>query len=76
MEALKIGDVVMLNSGGPKMTIVDIFESDPQQNPQPQNAGSVICKWWSVQRAEYKSQEFFRDTITKNGLLPSDVDNI
>lgn len=46
MAELKIGDVVQLKSGGPKMTI-----ADTQSNP-----AGILCAWFD--KAEVKSSRF------------------
>ena len=55
MEKLKVGDVVVLKSGGPKMTIFSIVEND-------------ICCVWFIQNGDVSysgpySREFKYDQL-------------
>jgi len=56
-EAFKVGDVVMLKSGGPKMTVS--FVSD--------ESGLIECTWFD-KSGERKHDEFSPDTLTEWSL--------
>ena len=47
MADIKVGDVVELNSGGPRMTVVDV-------------AGELLSLfWWDAHRSQYDGTEMF-----------------
>lgn len=51
---LQAGDVVLLKSGGPLMTIV---------GNHPENAEAVVCQWFKED--EVKSDTFFKIALKK-----------
>jgi uncharacterized protein YodC (DUF2158 family) len=56
MEGLRQGDVVMLKSGGPKMTVVDVALDYRQQD-------EVTCKWFA--EAEVRTARFYPGELVK-----------
>jgi uncharacterized protein YodC (DUF2158 family) len=51
MNVFKVGDIVVLKSGGPKMTIIEIF-----------NKGSVFKTYWFIEGI-LKCGEFIGDVL-------------
>ena len=54
--SFKIGDEVLLKSGGPVMTVIDL-----NWNKQP---GKVKCQWWSSKDDIYKTGIFAEEVLT------------
>lgn len=52
---LKVGDTVMLNSGGPKMTVEKIFSSNER----------ILAIWYNDITKEYSKEEFPTKAVTK-----------
>lgn len=73
MEDLKITDVVQLNSGGPKMSILCFIEADKSNfklktadeflKLQGFKDGDVICQWFDGNK--FSSGTFKRETLIK-----------
>lgn len=53
MANFKKGDIVILKSGGPPMTVKSLQEK------------KVICVWWDEQINDYKEREFDEDLLEK-----------
>jgi uncharacterized protein YodC (DUF2158 family) len=51
---MKLGDVVVLKSGGPKMTIENISTE-----------GSIKCIWYCDSTFQYKNGQFEKKTLVK-----------
>lgn len=61
MENFQVGDVVVLNSGSPKMTVKMITDS-----------AEIICEWF--ENTTKRSSRFLVDTIKKyNSPLPGNA---
>ncbi|MBX3267048.1 MAG: DUF2158 domain-containing protein [Acidobacteria bacterium] len=60
-NAWKIGEIVRLKSGGPKMTVKDIVDDD---------LGTVECEWFSKD-GEIRSAIFKADTLKVSSTLDS-----
>lgn len=58
----KVGDVVRLKSGGPKMTVV---------NPKAKEGETCFCAWWN--NGDYKGQSFNPDTLMGVATPSSDT---
>ena len=57
-EKFKVGDVVILKSGGPKMTVEDVEAGD-----------TIVCQWFITgQKLEYGS--FPADSLERAGSGP------
>jgi uncharacterized protein YodC (DUF2158 family) len=63
MPEIKIGDVVMLNSGGPLMTVIGKVTSDE----------CFICKWWDINHAAFFKEKFIDSSITTTVLPPKAI---
>jgi uncharacterized protein YodC (DUF2158 family) len=73
MEDLKITDVVQLNSGGPKMSIIRIIGTDRSNfqliasdeflKLQGFKEGDVVCQWFDGNRLS--TGTFKRDSLIK-----------
>ena len=57
MEELKLGDTVMLKSGGPVMTVHGII-----------NADKIICKWFS--KDDLINEEYFKKETLRRYYFP------
>lgn len=67
MQELKTGDIVMLKSGGPKMTIQRFLGDSKEVSTKVQDeaikiikgnkAGDVVCQW-------------FDENVSKNDIFP------
>ena len=53
-ETVKVGDVVMIKSGGPEMTVVRVFEN-------PDKKDMAECQWF--QNNQLKKGEFSLDVL-------------
>ena len=51
-EALRVGDIVKLKSGGPEMTVAQVFQND-----------QVRCIWFDA--GECKESDFYVETLKK-----------
>ena len=58
MPGLKVGDVVQLKSGGPKMTVASTKS----------NAAGILCTWFDA--AEVKSSRFPADALAAAKAAP------
>jgi len=65
MNEFKVGDVVMLKSGGPRMTITHLGPYESMLNDK-----QVRCEWFDPKRLKPFSQNFFIDTIDKVSPSP------
>ena len=61
MANFKKGDVVILKSGGPKMTVKSIQEN------------KIICVWWDEKTNDYKEREFEEDLLEKYEPLSPEI---
>lgn len=57
----KVGDLVRLKSGGPLMTVKDVYD-DPNNPFLKDYGGYVKCTWFDEKNA-LRSSEFQQDTI-------------
>jgi len=62
MEDFKAGDVVELNSGGPKMTFTGFDKMFIDDNQKP----FAFCQWWDQASNSFKSDRFSVSTIKKS----------
>jgi uncharacterized protein YodC (DUF2158 family) len=58
METFQIGDVVLLKSGGPKMTVDNVLPD-----------GTISCTWWDGKQMNYGA--FKSEMLVKAKLGPS-----
>ena len=69
----KIGDIVELKSGGPKMTINRIIGKDTPSKDQAlkdhylgYSNGQFVCVWYDFSQEEYKEQIFSPESLIKS----------
>ena len=66
--SLNIGDVVTLNSGGEKMTVIYVVGSGDDKTSENMlkfagyKEGDVVCQWFH--KAELKKETFRKNTVT------------
>ena len=60
--SFKVGDVVVLKSGGPEMTVIDL-----NWNKQ---IGRIRCRWYSAKDEDYKVKVFREEALKFHGDTP------
>ncbi len=60
--SFKVGDVVVLKSGGPEMTVIDL-----NWNKQ---TGRIRCRWHSAKDEDYKVKVFREEALKFSGIGP------
>lgn len=60
--SFKVGDVVVLKSGGPEMTVIDL-----NWNKQ---TGRIRCRWYSAKDEDYKVKVFREEALEFRGSGP------